>query len=49
MYCKTNFNKIKQGCCGITNDLDVAKACKIIQIPEMITSKREIIMTHVSQ
>ena len=49
MYWKTNFNKIKQGCSGIVSDLDVTKACEVIQIPGMIMSKQEIIMSHVSQ
>ena len=47
MYWKTNFNKIKQGFSGIMSDLDVAKACEVIQIPGMIMSKWEIIMSHV--
>ena len=30
MYWKINFNKIEQGFIGITSDLDVAKACKVM-------------------
>ena len=42
MYWKTNFNKIEQGFSSITSDLDIEKACKVIQIPGMI-------MSHMSQ
>ena len=37
-----------QGLGGVVSDLDVMKACKAIQIPGMIISKDEIIMSHVS-
>ena len=30
MYWKVNFNKIEQGFSGITSDLDVMKACKVM-------------------
>ena len=30
MYWKINFNKIKQGFIGITSDLDIAKACEVM-------------------
>ena len=30
MYWKRNFNQIEQRLIGITNDLDVAKACKVM-------------------
>ena len=30
MYWKINFNKIKQGFISITSDLDVVKACKVM-------------------
>ena len=49
MYWRTNFNKIEQGCSSIMSDLDVVKACEVIQIPGKIMSKWEIIMSHVSQ
>ena len=49
MYWKTNFNKIEQVSSGIMNDLDGTKACEVIQIPGMIMSKWEIIMSHVSE
>ena len=48
MCWKKNFNKIKQGFSCIMSDLDIMKACKVIQIPRMIMSKWEIIMSHVS-
>ena len=48
MYWKTNFNKIEQGFSSITSDLDIMKACEVIQIPGMIMGNWEIIMSHVS-
>ena len=42
------FNKIEQGLCGVVSDLDVVKACEDIQVPRMIISKEEFIMSHVS-
>ena len=47
MCWKINFNKIEQGFIGIMSDLDVVKACKVMQIPGMIISMWEMIMSHV--
>ena len=41
-YYKIFFNKIKQGLGSLASDLDIMKACKVIQIPGMIISKWEI-------
>ena len=32
MYWKINFNKIEQGFIGIMSDLDITKACKVMNI-----------------
>ena len=48
-YYKIYFDKIEQGLGGVASDLDVAKVCEAIQVPRMIISKEEIIMSHVSQ
>ena len=44
---KIFFNKMEQGLGRAASDLDVAKACKAIQIPGMLISEDEIIMSHV--
>ena len=44
---KIFFNKIEQGFGSVESYLDIARACKAIQIPGMIISKWEIIMSHV--
>ena len=45
---KIFLNKIEQGSDSLLSDLDIAKACEAIQIPGMLSSKWEIIMSHVS-
>ena len=47
-YYKIFFNKIEQGLGSLASDLDIAKACKAIQILGIIISKWELIMSHVS-
>ena len=45
---KIECDKIEQGLGAVVSDLDVAKACKAIQVPRMIISKDKIINSHVS-
>ena len=45
MYWKINFNKIEQGFISIMSDLDIAKACEVINSWND-NEQRKIIMNH---